>query len=136
VPSASITEWSITGTTVVDVVINGEEAGRRSLKPWDGNRWFLDVTQHDCQRLRVDTGSMVTVAVTVARRILAPELRALLARSAQARRRWEALTAAQQRMLRENVLAAKSAEARRRRVEKELLAESAAQKRRSLRGAR
>lgn len=118
VPASRLEAWKLDGTTVVDTTVNGFTVGRRSLKRWDDGRWFIELTQPMCLGAGVDTGDRVTLSLRLATDDLPQELAALLARSRRAEAIWLKLTPTQQRLLREDVLAAKSTETRQRRVER------------------
>lgn len=120
VPARLLEGWRLECTTVVEVTLNGAVIGRRSLKRWDDGRWFVELTQQMCERLGVDTGDRVDLSLRVASDALPDELAALLAESRRAQAVWAKLTPAQQRMLREEILAARSAATRRRRAERGL----------------
>lgn len=122
VPATAIAEWRLTGTTAVEVTLNGVDLGRRSLVPWgDDLKWSVTLTEPQCRRVGVDTGDPATLVLRRTEEARPAELEDLLATNAHARAGWERLTAAQQRMLREDVLAAKQPETRRRRAERQLL---------------
>ena len=120
VPSSSIASWSLTDTTTLEGTINGEDLGRRNIKKWDDERWFVDMPEPLCKRLGVDVGDEVTLELRIAWDELPRELASLIASDARARRKWESLTQAQQRMLRESVAAAKTSATRERRARREL----------------
>jgi hypothetical protein len=121
VPASAVGPWRLDGTTVVEGTIAGTPLGRRSLKRWDGERWFLDLPDSLCRKAGVDTGDSVALELRLASTELPDELASLLAGSPEARKRWEGLSASRRRMLREHVLAAKRAETRRRRSRAALL---------------
>ncbi len=121
VPSGLVSAWRLDGTTTVDVLINGVQAGRRSLVQWDDDRWFLTITQQDCRRTGIDTGSKPTIAIAVASVGLPDELTGLLNESPEAAKAWDRLSAAQRRMLREEIASAKQPATRLRRARKALL---------------
>ncbi len=122
VPAKAVAEWQLTGTTAVEVTLNGVDLGRRSLVPWgDDLKWSVTITEPQCRKVGVDTGDRVTLVLRRAEEARPAELEHLLATDVHARRAWERLTPAQQRMLREEVLAAKQPETRRRRAERQLL---------------
>lgn len=120
IPAHLLKEWELAGTTVVEAMINGIPVGRRSLKKWDHNRWFVELAQPMCERAGVDTGDRVNLSVHLVSDELPDELATLLADSRRAQAAWAKLTPAQQRMLREEIFAAKSADTRRRRAERAL----------------
>jgi hypothetical protein len=122
VPAQLLDGWKLDGTTVVEATVNGVAVGRRSLKKWDDDRWFVELAQPMCDRAGVDTGDRVKLSLRLASDELPEEIATLLAGSRRAQAAWAKLTLAQQRMLREEVFAAKSADARRRRAERGLSA--------------
>jgi hypothetical protein len=114
VPSRLLEGWKLDGTTVVEAMVNKIAVGRRTLKKWDDDRWFVELAQPMCERVGVDTGDRVNLSLCLASEELPDELASLLAGSRRAQAAWAELTPAQQRMLREEVFAAKSADTRRR----------------------
>ena len=120
VPSTLVSPWRLDGTTTVDVKINGLPVGRRSLVRWDDDRWFLTITQQDCRRTGIDTGSNPAIAIAVASAELPDELVGLLNESPEAARAWDRLSGAQRRMLREEIASAKQPATRLRRARKAL----------------
>ena len=120
VPAHLLKGWKLAGTTVVEAMINGIAVERRSLKKWDDDRWFVELAQPMCERIGVDTGDRVNLSIRLASDELPDELATLLEDSRRARAAWARLTTVQQRMLREEIFAAKSAETRRRRGERAL----------------
>ncbi len=124
VPARFLTEWHLSGTTVVDVLVNGAPVSRRTLKPWTEAAWFITITQADCDALGIETGSPITLELSLADERLPSELEELLASSTAARSAWQLLTAAQQRMLREHIAGAKKPETRARRAKQALVSGS------------
>ena len=119
VPLDKVAPWKLTETTVVEGTINGVEMGRRSLKRWDDrNCWWIDLPEQLCKKAHLETGDEVELRIQLASEDLPDELQEILKKNSAARSRWEKLTKAQQRMLREDVFAAKSSTARVRRAEK------------------
>lgn len=116
VPSAKVASWRIEETTVVEGMLNGIEIGRRTLKRWDDQRWFIDLPEPLCQRAQIDTGDSVTLVLRIASTGLPEELARLLADDPAAKAAWEHLTSSQKRMLREHVAAAKQPATRERRA--------------------
>ena len=116
VPSSAIDAWNLTQTTVVEGTLNGHELGRRSLKKWDAQRWFIELPQPLCERAKVDTGSRVQLSLEIAPDRLPAELEEFLARNPAAKQAWDRLSQGSQRMLRENVAAAKQSATRARRA--------------------
>lgn len=121
VPADLLKGWKLADTTVVEAMINGVTVGRRSLKKWDDDRWFVELAQPVCERAGVDTGDRVNLFLHEASDELPDELTTVLAESRRAQAAWAKLTPAQQRMLREEIFAAKSADTRRRRAERALV---------------
>jgi len=116
VPSPAIDAWKLTQTTVVEGTLNGHELGRRSLKKWDEQRWFIDLPQPLCERAEVDTGSRIQLVLEIASDKLPAELQDLLATNPAAKQAWDRLSPGSQRMLRESVAAAKQPATRARRA--------------------
>lgn len=120
VPAHLLKEWTLAGTTVVEARINDIPVGRRSLKKWDDDRWFVELAQSMCERAGVDTGDRVSLAIQLVSDELPDELARLLADSRRARAAWAKLTPAKQRTLREEIFTAKAGDTRRRRAERAL----------------
>jgi hypothetical protein len=120
VPTSLLQEWELAGTTVVEATVNEVAVGRRTLKRWDPDRWFVELTQPMCERAGIDTGDRVNLTLELVSDELPSELAMLLSSNRRAQAAWGKLTAAQQRMLREEIFAAKSADTRRRRAERGL----------------
>ena len=120
IPLEDVAAWKLSDTTVVEGTINDTELGRRSLKRWDDrNCWWIDLPEPLCKRARLETGDAVTLKIHLAPDELPVELSQVL-KDRQAKAKWEKLTQAQQRMLREDIYAAKSSESRTRRAKKQL----------------
>jgi uncharacterized protein YdeI (YjbR/CyaY-like superfamily) len=102
--------------------MNGVNIGRRSLKRWDDRdcRW-MDLSNEACRQARVETGDAVKLNLKIASEELPEELAQLLKINSAARVRWKSLTPGQQRMLREEILAAKQTGTRARRVARALV---------------
>lgn len=122
IPSKAIARWRLNATTVVEMTINGVEAGRRTLKKWDDARWFIDVPEPVCRKAGIDIGDTVVVSLRLASTELPDELARLLATSPAAKAVWQGLTPSQQRMLQEHVASAKQSATRLRRAMKALSA--------------
>ena len=117
IPREAVDPWKLSGTTTIALSINGVDVGRRSLKRWDErNCWWLDLSHEVCRRAGIEKGDTVELTLTIAPQELPRELADLIGQSAAARRRWDALTPGQKRMLREEVLAAKLSSTRARRA--------------------
>jgi hypothetical protein len=122
IPLDRIKPWKLTGTTTVEGTINDTDLGRRSLKRWDErNCWWIDLPEPLCKKAKIETGDEVKLTIRLASEELPDELKDLLKTSPVAKASWKKLTQPQQRMLREDVLAAKTSAARRRRAEKFLV---------------
>lgn len=120
VPTAVVAGWQLDGTTVVEGTLNGTSLGRRSLKRWGEDRWFLDLPERWCRQAGIATGDRVKLALRVASTSLPEELEKVLSESPKARAAWKQMTASQKRMLREHVLAAKRPATRVRRARRYL----------------
>ena len=122
IPLEEISPWKLTGTTTVEGTINGVDLGRRSLKRWDDrNCWWIDLPEPLCKKAKLETGDEVQLTIRLASEDLPEELQELLKTNPVAKANWEKLTQPQQRMLREDVFAAKTSAARQRRAEKFLI---------------
>ena len=122
IPLEVVKPWKLTSTTVVEGTINATELGRRSLKRWDDRDcWWIDLPEPLCKKARIATGDKVTLKIRIASEELPNELKQLLKDEPSAKTRWDKLTFAQQRMLREEIFAAKSSDTRTRRARKVLL---------------
>ena len=122
IPLETVAPWKISDTTVIEGTINDTELGRRSLKRWDDRKcWWIDLPEPLCKRAKLETGNEVTLKIRLASEDLPDELSQVL-KDRKARAKWDTLTQAQQRMLREDIYAAKSSEARTRRAKKVLSA--------------
>ena len=116
VPSAVVRPWGLKMTTAVEGTLNGASIGRRTIKRWDDDRWFIEIPEPLCVRAKVDTGSAAALEIRVASNGLPKELQQLISNDAQARAAWNRLSPSQQRMLKEHVVAAKTAQTRLRRA--------------------
>ena len=122
IPIDKIASWKLEHTSVVEGTINGVPLGRRSLKRWDDrNCWWIDLPEPLCKKANIDDGDVVDLNIQLASEQLPDEPQKLLTESKVAKARWDGMTTAQQRMLREEVYAAKQTEARMRRAAKYLL---------------
>jgi len=119
IPLAKVASWKLTGTTIVEGKINETPLGRRSLKRWDEREcWWIDLPESLCKKAQLETGDEVRLVIRLASEELPDELQELLAGNTKAKEKWQRMTTAQQRMLREEIFAVKSAAARTRRAEK------------------
>jgi len=122
IPLETVAPWKLSDTTVIEGTINDTELGRRSLKRWDDRKcWWIDLPEPLCKRAKLETGDEVTLKIRLASEDLPDELSQVL-KDRKARAKWDTLTQPQQRMLREDIYAAKSSEARTRRAKKVLSA--------------
>src|SRR5262245_7104426 len=121
VPAAKVAQWRLTGTTTVEGTLEGVPLGRRSLKRWDDERWFIELRREVLAATGRSPGERAMLVLRLASTAMPAELQGLIDGDAQARKRWESHTEAQQRMLREEILAAKSSAARERRARRALL---------------
>lgn len=121
IPVEKISPWKLSATTVVEGTINGVDLGRRSMKRWEErNCWWIDLPEQLCKKLKIDVGSKIDLKLHRASEELPRELTDLLATNSTAKARWDQLTSAQKRMLREEIFAAKSTDTRTRRAAKML----------------
>jgi hypothetical protein len=121
IPMTKVNPWKLQGATTVEVTMNGVNVGRRSLKRWDDRDcWFMDFADAVCRKANVETGDQVKLSIKMASEELPEELAQMIKKDSEARARWERLTPGQQRMLREEVLAAKQPATRARRAARAL----------------
>ncbi|MBL8187762.1 MAG: DUF1905 domain-containing protein [Acidobacteria bacterium] len=66
VPSMLVADWGVDQNVTVTGELNGVNLGRRSLKRWDAERWFIQLPEPICKKANVDTGDMVTVTMQIA----------------------------------------------------------------------
>jgi len=121
IPSAVLAAWKLAGTTTVDLAINGVAVEPRTVKKWDDERWFLSITERDCKLVGIETGSNVTLTLTRKADELPEELASLIRDDRAAAGAWARLTSSQQRMLRDEIAAAKQSATRARRARRALL---------------
>lgn len=122
VPASAVKTWGLSGTTPIEVSLNGVDVGRRNLKFWGQGRdcWFLELTQRICGQAGILNNSQVSAVLNLATTQLPGELSSLIERQTKARRKWGALTASQKRMLADHVREAKQSSTRTRRAKKAL----------------
>ena len=123
IPASKVARWKLTGTTTVEGTLDGVPLGRRSLHRWDDERWFIELRRDTLDQLGKGPGDRARLVISIASAALPAELQALIDSEPAARKRWEAHTSAQQRMLREEILGAKSPVTRERRARRALLPE-------------
>ena len=122
IPLAEVATWKLTGTTVVEGTINDTPLGRRSLKRWDEREcWWIDLPDPLCKKAKIDMGDEVKLVIRLASEDLPDELKHLIDSNAKAAAKWKSMTGAQQRMLREEIFAAKTTATRTKRAEKWLV---------------
>jgi len=122
IPLAKVAPWKLTGTTVVEGEINGTPLGRRSLKRWDEREcWWIDLPDPLCKKAKIEMGDEVKLVIWLASEDLPDELKHLLDSNAKAAAKWKSMTPAQQRMLREEIFAAKTSATRTKRAERWLV---------------
>ncbi len=121
VPASAVATWALTSTTTVEATLDGVVLGRVSLKRWDDQRWFLELRRDRFEAVSKALGQRATLILARASTEVPKELQDLVDGFPEARARWERLTEAQRRVLREAVLELKSAVARDRRARKDLL---------------
>ena len=120
IPTQLLTPWSLTGTTVTEANLSGTEVGRRTLKPWDAGRGFVELAEPICRLVGVETGDRVRVFSRLASTDLPAELAGVIAKHPRAKAARASLSVSQQRMIRKQVPAAKAADTRRRRAKRAL----------------
>jgi hypothetical protein len=120
-PSTRVAAWGIRSTTTVEGSLGGVSLGRRSLKRLDSARWFVELPRASLEALGKSPGDCATLVLQRASADIPAELQRLIDTDSRARECWESRTEAQKRMLREDVLAAKSSAARERRARRGLL---------------
>ncbi len=116
VPSRLVAPWKLVGTTALEGALNGVHLGRRNIKPWDAERWFIELPETLCRQAGVETGDTVRLFLSVAPEEMPGELTEILESDPEAQARWRRMTASQRRMLREDVLGAKAPATRRKRA--------------------
>ncbi len=122
IPLDKIAPWKLNGTTVVEGTINETDLGRRTLKRWDDRQcWWIDLPETLCKKAKLEEGDVVKLTIRLSSEELPAELKRLLKANSVAKAGWEKLTQAQQRMLREEIFAAKTSATRIRRAEKVLV---------------
>ena len=113
--------WGLTATTTVEGTLDGVAIGRRSLRRRDEDSWFIELPGPLFEAIGRDAGDRATLVITVASEDLPQELQKLIDSVPEARARWEGRTTAQKRMLREEVLEARTGATRERRARLALL---------------
>jgi hypothetical protein len=118
----TIAPWKLDiTTTMVEGTLNGVDIGRCSPKGWDDRVcWWMDLPEQLCRKAKFDTGDQVTLSLRIASEGLPEELAKLITTNSAAKKSWQQLTTAPQRMLREEILAAKQPATRQRCARKAL----------------
>ncbi len=116
VPGELGDDYGKQGTFVVELVINGKEIGRRSIKPWGDGRWFLELTRKQCGQLDIQPGDVVSVDALPAVET-PPELMSLIDQH-NLGVRWRGLSDAQRRAFSEHIFDAKKESTRKSRLER------------------
>jgi hypothetical protein len=120
-PAAKVAPWKLGATTTIEGTIDGTPLGRRSLQRWDDERWFIELRKDHLDAIGKAPGDRVDLVIRLASTDLPAELQRLIDTDKAARARWDAHTDAQKRMLREEILSAKTPAARERRARRALL---------------
>jgi hypothetical protein len=120
IPSGALAAWRLEGTTTVLAAVEGQVAGRRSLKRWDHERWFVELTRSFMVRAGLKVGNRVRLRMERASDALPDELQRLLEEVPAAAAAWQVLSPARRRALREHVFDAKAPATRERRARKGL----------------
>lgn len=120
IPSSAVAHWCLERTTTVLASFDGNRAVRRSLKPWDEERWFIDLPKRVLDSCGLEVGGVVEVDLVPVATELPVELADLLRGDSDAALRWERMTASRQRAIREHILSAAKPETRQRRAERAL----------------
>jgi hypothetical protein len=121
IPATRVARWKLTGTTTVEGTFDGVSLGRRSLKRWDEERWFIELRRDLLDAVGKSPGDRATLVIHRASTEVPAELKRLIDTDSEARKRWQSCTDAQRRMVREDIFAAKSSGARERRARRALL---------------
>lgn len=121
VPASAIAKWELAGTTTIEGSLDEVPLGRRSLKRWDDERWFVELKREHLESTGRSVGDLARLSIHPASTELPDELQRVLDAEPAARARWLARTEAQRRMLREDIAAAKTAATREKRARKALL---------------
>jgi len=121
VPSKKVAGWRLGHTTTtVELTLDGSLIGRRNLKYWDADRWFVELPADICRRRGLEVGQRVSVELRLASTALPVELQRVLEGSARAAAVWGGMSASQQRMVREHVAGSKVPATRARRARRAL----------------
>jgi len=125
IPARALSAWELTGTTTVEASLDGVALGRRSLRPGDDGRWFVELRREQFVAVGKAPGDRATITLARVSDELPQELAHVIETDPTARANWEKRTDAQRRMLREDVLAAKTPATRERRARRALVPEVA-----------
>jgi hypothetical protein len=116
VPAACLAGWGLTATVIVDGRINGTPLGRRALKKWDADRWYIELTAPLCKAAGLQPGDALSVELVLADQREPGELQAVLQAEPDLARRWARVPRAQARAAMEHVRAGKDPTTRARRA--------------------
>jgi hypothetical protein len=108
--------WDETETFIVEVSLNGISIGLRNLIPWKERGWHFGLSQPMCQKVGVDTGDRVHVAMRRLGDAQPYELQELLQNDSKAQKAWSALSTGERRDFVLFVADAKKPETRARRA--------------------
>jgi hypothetical protein len=117
VPAACLAGWGLKGTVVVEGRVNGAALGRRTLKKWGVDRWFIELAAPLCKVAGLKQGDTLAVDLVLADEGVPEELQAVLDSEPDLARRWARVPGAQARAAMEHVRAGKHPATRARRAE-------------------
>jgi hypothetical protein len=83
---------------------NKRELGRRTLKFWDQDRWFIELPDKYCAVYKLQVGVQIELEIERVLEDLPDELLDVLNESAEAQKLWQSLSSSKQRMIRESVI--------------------------------
>ncbi|MCP5149764.1 MAG: YdeI/OmpD-associated family protein [Chromatiales bacterium] len=118
VPGPALEQWELTGTTVVEGMVNGADFGRRTFKAWGkGSRdWFFELTAPFLAKAKLEVGEEIRLEVRLADQTMPAELQGALAEDEEALLGWKALTDRERREYGEHIRAGKASATRCRRA--------------------
>ena len=75
IPLGTVAPWKLTGTVVIEGLINDTPLGRRSLKRWDDREcWWIDLPEPLCKKAKIEVGDEVKLVIRLASEELPQEL--------------------------------------------------------------
>lgn len=95
VPATRLARWKLAATTTVEGTLDGVPLGRRSLKRWDDDRWFIELRSQLLGAVGKSPGDRATLRINRASAELPAELQKLIDTDPAACARWESRTEAQ-----------------------------------------